>query len=420
MGCKSPWTRDFLDMNLQKGFMKGEFVLYRENMLMDIEKSMLAEAQYHANHALEKEKYDEKILEASYEFDRIRTKLNNIRNEKIELVRKYNNETKDEAKKVVPILHRQCCVEECKGFIGKGWKCGLCEVKICSSCHEIIQKKDEEEKNHSCIEENIANAKALMTGTKPCPKCATLIFKISGCSQMFCVSCHTAFDWKTGLIEVGKIHNPHYYEHLRQTVGEVPRDVDDIHPNQNNWACVEPTFNIIRQRIQSPIGIALINASIDEKLPYKFDEYLICFVRLMYHLSQYEIPILTDGMRRYQTNLDLRVDYLLNRIDEKTWKQKLQQREKKIMKTDEIHKVTEMFCTVLRESIQKMVTFDKIEDCMEILKSIFELRKYANEEYRKISKRYNNITPFITKGFAYESHGQDKNGPKISENNNTL
>ena len=49
-------------------------------------------------------------------------------------------------------------------------------------------------------------------------KCGTLIHKLEGCNQMFCTmkDCHTPFNWKTGLIINGPIHNPHYFDFMAQ------------------------------------------------------------------------------------------------------------------------------------------------------------------------------------------------------------
>jgi hypothetical protein len=434
MGCNTGWTREFLDSNLQKGFMKNEFKNYRERLLMDKEKSMLAEAQYHANHLILKETLDQSIEKKYKEFDAIRNSIKKIRVERHALVQKYRNNIKDKVN--IPILHRQCPLEECNGCVGAGWKCGLCSAKICSSCHEVVrfgstpeptdpaEPTDQTEPTvaHVCTKENIDTAKALMQGTKPCPSCATLIFKISGCLQMFCVSCHTAFDWKTGTIVTGKIHNPHYYEHLRLTQGSVPRDPDD-HPG--DWACIEPGYNLIIQRVQDPSGLEL-NKCIEEnnifthksfkedKRANKLLKVLSSFTALMYHLSEYELPRLRDSMRRQQKNLDLRVSFLLNRIDESEWKKQLQQREKKNMKTDDILKVCEMFHDVFREYILKILSNKDVNLRMSLIHEIFELKKYANEEFRKVSKRYSNYTPYLTSSFLFHESGQGNNGLRFA------
>ena len=47
---------------------------------------------------------------------------------------------------------------------------------------------------------------------------------VRNCDQMYCMQCHTAWDWITQTIETGRIHNPHYYEWLRtQNNGEIPK-----------------------------------------------------------------------------------------------------------------------------------------------------------------------------------------------------
>jgi hypothetical protein len=32
---------------------------------------------------------------------------------------------------------RKCPVENCRGFLSTGWKCGICKTKVCAKCHEI-------------------------------------------------------------------------------------------------------------------------------------------------------------------------------------------------------------------------------------------------------------------------------------------
>jgi len=49
--------------------------------------------------------------------------------------------------------------------------------------------------------------------SKRCPGCRVPIEKKSGCFQMFCTQCYTAFDWKNGKILEKNIHNPHYFDH---------------------------------------------------------------------------------------------------------------------------------------------------------------------------------------------------------------
>ena len=46
-------------------------------------------------------------------------------------------------------------------------------------------------------------------------------------NMMFYVECHTAFDWKTGKISTGVIHNPHYFE-WRSKGGIIDREIGDI------------------------------------------------------------------------------------------------------------------------------------------------------------------------------------------------
>ena len=122
-------------------------------------------------------------------------------------------------------IHK-CPAADCEGFLNKEWRCGICNVLACKECHEIIGGA-----GHECNPDTVASVKALAKESKPCPKCAAAISKISGCDQMWCTQCQTAFSWHTGAIETVIIHNPHYFAWRRRHgagAGAVPRAPGDV------------------------------------------------------------------------------------------------------------------------------------------------------------------------------------------------
>jgi len=83
----------------------------------------------------------------------------------------------------------------------------------CSQCgvHQ------EENTTHVCHPEHLTNWKTILETSVPCPGCKIPIQKSSGCYQMWCTLCCTAFDWKSGqLLVTHQFHNPHYSEYQRQ------------------------------------------------------------------------------------------------------------------------------------------------------------------------------------------------------------
>lgn len=116
-----------------------------------------------------------------------------------------------------------CPVGECRGLINSKHKCEICKVKLCKNCRSPLNNSE----SHKCDPNTAASISAMKNNTKACPKCGTNIFKIDGCDQMWCVECKTAFCWKTGRIETHGIHNPHYFQWLREHNQNVPRTIGD-------------------------------------------------------------------------------------------------------------------------------------------------------------------------------------------------
>ena len=128
----------------------------------------------------------------------------------------------------------RCSFGNCNGFVNNRYICELCRHKYCNKCFVILENEsescDDKYKNHVCKEEDLLSAEEIMKSTKPCPKCASRIFKITGCSQMFCTNCHIGFDYNTGKIITKNFHNPHRMEWLLSN----GRNVEDLHNNCEN------------------------------------------------------------------------------------------------------------------------------------------------------------------------------------------
>jgi len=105
--------------------------------------------------------------------------------------------------------NRPCITEDCKGFVNQAGECPICNKTLCIDCN--VPKVGEE---HECKQDDIETFKEISKNTRPCPKCNIRIHKISGCDQMWCVGCNTAFSWTRGTIETGRVHNPHYFDWL--------------------------------------------------------------------------------------------------------------------------------------------------------------------------------------------------------------
>ena len=260
---------------------------------------------------------------------------------------------------------RKCPVENCKGFLSTQWKCELCKNKICKECNEPMGDGE-----HTCDPANVETVKLLAKDTKPCPSCGTMIFKISGCPQMWCTSCHVAFDWRTLRIEKGVIHNPHFFDFQRNNMNMNLRNPADIPcGGRPDWR----EMSAFTRHLEHAISRKLTN-----------------MVRLLSHIDnwtlQYEYPV------QHRDNEDLRVSYMLNELSEETFKHTIQNREKKYKKNDEFRSVLQMFVNTSSDMLRQMLVEN---DTNTQLNNLELLRNYMNAAMKKIGKRYNCMSPYI-------------------------
>ena len=385
MSCKKAWTTQFLQVNFDKT-RYNSIKTHRENVLLEREKSLLPAAQIKLEENIVKEKKKEELKE----------QLKELRERKIEIeiqMRELNmkirrihidGDTKDEEPEEKKTYVRNCPADDCRGFLSSHYRCGLCEVWVCKECHEIKGKT--KDSNHKCKKENVETAKLLMKDTKPCPKCNVPIFRSEGCQQMFCTMCHTPFDWVTGkIISHNRIHNPHFFEWQSKT-GGVRREYNDM-------MCGGPDIVAIT------IVCSKLYNEVDEKEP--FTQVIRVWNEVQDILNAYPTEY------NMNENLDLRMSYLQNRIDEKAFKRRLQQREKKRFKMIEEGDVLRTFTTVVGEELTQLTlkcrSSDKsklvLEDFDEVYQRCVEVKNYSNDSLKDIHKRYNNIVKGINKGW---------------------
>lgn len=201
---------------------------------------------------------------------------------------------------------------------------------------------------------------------------------VRNCDQMYCTQCHTAFSWRTGRVETGTIHNPHYYDFMRQRNGGVaPRNPGDI-----------PCGGLIRN---STIMNSLRTARIDENREIYMA--LMDYHRLHNHIQHVELPKYV--VRRIAENEDLRIKFLVNEIDEVVFKLELQKREKAVEKKQEIHQILTMYQTVVMDLLNRTTTLATIEQFEGLNTELDEIRNYMNTQFITISKLYNCVVPNI-------------------------
>jgi hypothetical protein len=371
--CKKEWSREFLSRNFSQVFMCKTYKSHREDVLFDLQKAMMPATQVLVEQEIRRENTKIRLQE----IDAI---IADLKKQKEDLIAQdtFYQHHPQEAK--VSSFIRACPAESCRGYLNTNWECGICEKVTCKECLEIKNA------GHECNPETVETAKLLKADTKPCPTCRTLIFKISGCDQMWCTQCKTAFSWKTGAIET-QIHNPHYYEWRRQN-GGLERAIGDVECGReiNNQLHDNFLFHI-RMNHKALISMSAATGRI------RYHPAIIRMsdmIRNLIHIRRVEFGA-------FQTNFEykneqLRIAYLRQRIDEEKFKHSIQANDKAQHKNREILQILQLMHTAgsdiifrIVEQVRTMVTADVD---LAILDEFDELITYCNRKLFDISSAY--------------------------------
>lgn len=347
MNCHKLWNREFIDTHCTKLFRDGVLKKHREDILFERERALMPETQILIEREREMKCLEEECSRIHQEISRLYGIVAFKRN----MIYNLQHNQPTERRKFI----RKCPVSMCKGFLSTQWKCGMCDTHICPDCNET------KEEGHVCDENAVKTMDLIKKDSRPCPNCGTVIHKLSGCPQMWCPDCHCAYNWNTGNIEHGRIHNPHYYE-FKLKGGISGRENGDI-----------------------PCG----------GMPTLSELYAVTNNRDMFRMHRLVMHVQCEIAERYMPrNYDTtrwRMDYMKNNMTEEHFKQQLQRIEKKREKMRDISNIITMFVDTSGDMIRQFIIEPTLDKLLETRDQFSELKRYANGVLGNIRTRYGGV-----------------------------
>lgn len=382
MNCKKFWNSEFIDTHMTKSWRNGEYRKHRAAILMDREKSLLPATQPAVEVEMGKRAAKielEKLIEESQALETQRHAIQDTIQAKIRILSAgpWGDTTTEKEKRQFVAA---CPKESCRGFLSSAYKCGTCQDHVCSACREVIGANRDDA--HTCDPGLVETIKAIQKDSRACPKCGVNISRVEGCDQMFCTQCDTAFSYAKGTVIQGAIHNPHYFERLQQLGADAVAGA-----GAQGGGCRWPTYqNAVDRYLRDNL-----------KGRMKDQRFLDLMYRTAAHVQDLELRT-----PRIQENVDLRVKYLMNEMDEAKMARLLCTREKRRERQLEIRAPLELFVITMLEfyitlAMEKQYNvIERIDACRATIESI-------NKALRAIGLRYSCTVPQIREEEKYNA-----------------
>ena len=447
MHCREPLSDDFLVDNTSTSWSHSKYKQYKEQLLYDIERARLPETQpfaeayaiakaimepvakeitelqvvYSTNkrivRAIDYLRYnrdnDGAFLEAQVpgyktknerdlsrtrqECSRLRSKarlrlteLHAVERIYLPIVLTFGR-TVDQAApvRVRRVLVKACPKDGCSAFLNEEFTCSLCQTAVCKKCHEILPTASSSssagaEEAHMCNEDTVASIKAVQAEARPCPSCTTLISKIDGCDQMWCTQCKTSFSWRTGLVETGVTHNPHYYEWMRRN-GGLPRAPGD---NPGGGCNAFPLIHEIlttKPDVAAQVRETRANTLLTKVSTVVEGEMLYYMLLTNYHAQLQHVYAHNNHPIARPDNFNLRVKLLTKEIDEDHFKVLLQRLDKAYRKNVAKKHVYDMTYAAAGDILRNCMTQVSFQETLAYIEGLL---KYSNTALERIEKGY--------------------------------
>ena len=395
MKCHSRWSQNFVVINLNRSFISNDYKTHRKELLLEIEMSKLLATMPSVERLKLINQEETRISEINDEISKLSITICTLKKELSERNRKILQH-----KKINPVTKNkfimQCPAENCRGFLSTQYVCGMCNLRTCSKCFEIVNPGGAEQ--HICNQDSIKSAEMIKQETKPCPSCGVRIFKVSGCDQMWCTECHKAFSWKHGTIQKGAIHNPHYFEYQMKNKSNIPRNENDlICGGLCSWHDLR---RFVLQKLSS------LKQILSEEECHYYSQTIINIFRFSVEIQELFIPNIRDKIATLEDNESIRVLYILKQKSKEEMSSGVYKKDTARKKYTEIIELYQLMNTTSIEQFISLVQSNEygikfVDEVKNEIDQFINLCDYCSEQFDSISITYNQVTPRID----YFMHG---------------
>ena len=253
---------------------------------------------------------------------------------------------------------------------------------------------------------------------------------------MWCPECHKAFSWKTGIVDTGVVHNPHFYQHQQQLAaaanangtadanaianGAQNANANGANTNALARQCVEGnngnlcawyTFNqLIIGKLYENLNIPADNEFVKQnniQSTKEIRDLLTELHRSLTHIINVTAQELRTKVRTLSDHEEMRVKYILKRCDKDELANHIYRCDTLRQKSTETLHVLELFSVVGTEMFQRLITspYRNIQFLALVLdqfSQLDKLRVYCNKQLATVSATYNQSVPQIKP--TYETH----------------
>jgi hypothetical protein len=212
MSCRRAWPRDVYVPLFPRAFLLGEYKTHRERVLVEREKALLPETQPLVRNFHRAQRLREALSARRAELKALQRRTRDLqtvqqfdlRELRVLTVNGYREVAASASTPATPATRSNavvgpCPAEGCRGFLtksGGALRCGTCSMLACKTCGVATPQQqqqqgedhdhdhDHDHQQHQCAPDAVESFREIQESTRPCPKCAARIFRISGCDQM--------------------------------------------------------------------------------------------------------------------------------------------------------------------------------------------------------------------------------------------